>query len=336
LRKTIQEEAQRRRLATTLQSSTLAVDDRSESLASCLDIAGTGLLEIASERERESRGDRTWSEACGAWLSEWNSSNEHSGLATGVSLLDQSTGGIRPGELWVVGALPGRGKTSFGLQVAGVNAKERIACAVFSLEMAETEVITRLVSQHSTITPRVARGAACSGDDRNVISTTATDIATWPLVVDDSPSLRLSELLARARLAVRRFSVKLVVVDYLRLVDAPGADLRERVGNVANGLRELAKQERVAVLLLSQLRRPEGGINARPSMIELKESGDIEAHAHTVLLLYMPVDTNGVFTGIDEIIIGKQRHGRVGSVPVHFEKRSLRFRDREVSAKESQ
>ena len=77
-------------------------------------------------------------------------------------------------------------------------------------------------------------------------------------------------------------------MDYLRLVDAPGRDLRDRVSYVANALRQLAKTERIGVVLLSQLRRPEGGINARPTMLDLKESGDIEAHSHVVLLPYLP------------------------------------------------
>jgi DnaB-like helicase C terminal domain len=114
-----------------------------------------------------------------------------------------------------------------------------------------------------------------------------------PIYVDARSSLKIQELLATARLYVRRHQVQLVVVDYLRSVDAPGRDLGDRVGNVANALRQLAKSERIGVVLLSQLRRPDGGINGKPSMLDLKESGDIEAHSHVVLLPCLPVGEDG-------------------------------------------
>jgi len=155
----------------------------------------------------------------------------------------------------------------------------------------------------------------------------AAELAECPIYVDERGSLRIQELLATARLFIRRYSVQLVVVDYLRLVDAPGRDLRDRVGNVANALRQLAKTERIGVVLLSQLRRPEGGINAKPSMLDLKESGDIEAHSHVVLLSYMPVGEDGRHIP-DEEIIGKNRNGGVGSLPVYFDEKSLQFRER--------
>jgi replicative DNA helicase len=153
----------------------------------------------------------------------------------------------------------------------------------------------------------------------------------WPLYVDDSASLTLQELTSRARLSVRRNGVKLVVVDYLRLVRSKGRDLREKVGNVADGLRQLAKNENICVVLLSQLARP-GDINERPTMLSLKESGDIEAHANIVLLLYMPVDNKNEPTGEDEIIIGKSREGPLGAIPVWLHKSRLQFVPRVVTA----
>ncbi len=145
--------------------------------------------------------------------------------------------------------------------------------------------------------------------------------------MDDAPSLSIQALTARARLYIRRHGVKLLVVDYLRLVQAPGKDLRERLGNATDALRQLAKSEKIAVVALSQLRRPES-INARPSMLDLKESGDIEAHAHVVLLIYTPVESDSP-TGQDEIIIGKNRHGPMGAIEVTFSRERLKFLPRE-------
>jgi replicative DNA helicase len=161
------------------------------------------------------------------------------------------------------------------------------------------------------------------------LASAAADLAEHPIWIDDSPSLTASQLLARARLYIRRHGVKLIVVDYLRLVDAPGRDLRERVSYVANTLRQLAKTENIAVVLLSQLRRPEGGMNARPSMLDLKESGDIEAHSHVVLLPYLPVgDDGGPMPEEQLLIIGKNRNGSIGSLPVYFDEKRLQFVDR--------
>ena len=157
----------------------------------------------------------------------------------------------------------------------------------------------------------------------------AAEIAQLPILIDDRPSLKIHELLATARLYIRRNRVKLIIVDYLRLVDAPGRDLRERVGHVADSLRALAKSECVGVVLLSQLKRPEGGINCRPTMLDLKESGDIEAHSHVVLLPYLPIADDGKPVPEEQLlIIGKNRNGGIGSLPVYFDEKRLQFCER--------
>ena len=101
------------------------------------------------------------------------------------------------------------------------------------------------------------------------------------------------------------------------------------MGNVAEGLRQLAKSENISVLALSQLSRPKDDkINSRPNLLQLKESGDVEASAHTVLLIYMPI-RNDAPIGEDEIIIGKSRNGPMGSIPVFFSRENLKFFPRE-------
>jgi replicative DNA helicase len=120
---------------------------------------------------------------------------------------------------------------------------------------------------------------------------------------------------------------KLIVVDYLQLVQADARDIRERVGKVADALRQLAKVERIPVVLLSQLRCPQT-VNDAPTIIDLKESGDIEAHAHVVLLLHAPTAADGKPTGEDTIIVAKNRNGAKGPVPVTFNQHNLRFYSR--------
>ena len=119
-------------------------------------------------------------------------------------------------------------------------------------------------------------------------------------------------------------------MDYAQIIEAPGRDERAKVTAVAQRLRVFAKNEKVAVILLSQSPRPEGrGINTRPTMFALKESGALEEAAHTIVLPYRPVDVEtGMFTGEDELIIGKQRWGPIGHVNVTLNGKYLRFEER--------
>ena len=119
----------------------------------------------------------------------------------------------------------------------------------------------------------------------------------------------------------------MIVVDYLQIVQAPGRDIKDQVSYTAKALRAFAKSENVAVVQLSQLSRPKGkDINARPSMIDLKETGSIEETSHVVLLPYMPLNDEGKFAAEQELIIGKSRNGSVGSLPVYFDTKRLQFK----------
>jgi replicative DNA helicase len=128
---------------------------------------------------------------------------------------------------------------------------------------------------------------------------------------------------------IARDKAKLIIVDYLQLVRADAPDIRERVGRVADHLRILAKTEQVPVVLLSQLRRPQG-INDEPTLIDLKESGDIEAHAHIVLLIHSPVGPDMRPAIEQKIIIAKNRNGLRGQVPVMLNDAKLLFYSRDL------
>lgn len=250
------------------------------------------------------------------------------GYSTGINSLNAATTGIRDGELWIVGALPGRGKTALGIQIAAANAPT-VPVLMFSLEMAKELVVHRILANQTDVSAGKIRNPQYLSDDNMAELTRAAEqVMGWELYIDESSELGVNELVARAKLYIRRHGVKLIIADYLRLIKAPGRELREQVGNAANCLRRIAKEENVAVVGLSQLRRPEN-INDRPSMISLKESGDIEAHANVCLLLYQPINTEtGEPTGEDEIIIGKQRNGPLGTEKVRFSPRHLTFQER--------
>jgi replicative DNA helicase len=155
------------------------------------------------------------------------------------------------------------------------------------------------------------------------------ELRQLPFYLNDSSSLEIEELISRARMRIARSGIRLVIVDYIQLIRFEGKDRRERVSECTDRLRRLAKDTGVPVMALSQLRRSQN-VNDRPTMIDLKESGDIEAHAHVILLLYMPVGQDGAFTGEDELIVGKQREGPTGKVPIAFLGTKCQFYERET------
>jgi replicative DNA helicase len=247
------------------------------------------------------------------------------GHSFGLDPLNEATGGARPGELVVVAALPGGAKTAFAGQIVAANAEIGNPVAVFSIEMSRWDLGKRFLSGTTSVSAAKIRHPAHIGKtDWSLLAAGAAEIAEWPVWFDDSGTISLPELLARARLFITSMKTQLIVVDYLQLVRAEARDIRERVGKVADGLRQLAKSERVSVVLLSQLRRPQN-VNDVPTIIDLKESGDIEAHAHVVLLLHCPTGPDGRPTGEDTIICGKNRNGSKGPIPVTFNTHKLRF-----------
>jgi replicative DNA helicase len=259
------------------------------------------------------------------------------GLPTGLSCLDVATGGLRPGELIVVGARPGAGKSALAGQIAIANAEIGNVLAFFSLEMSRLDLCRRFLSAVTDVPAYKLRDPRLMGakkDDASnplwrSLAAGAGKIAEWPILIDDNGSPTISEIIARAKLHIARDKAKLIIVDYLQLVRADAPDIRERVGRVADQLRILAKTEQVPVVLLSQLRRPQG-INDEPTLIDLKESGDIEAHAHIVLLIHSPVgpDLRPAFE--QKIIIAKNRNGLRGQVPVMLNDSKLLFYSRDL------
>jgi len=327
----IQERAQRRQLLALCERTSHSLEDSSLKTDDCASRLYQDLLQIqsASNKEVAVALDKVMPAA----LEQLQMQSVRSGLVgfpTGMNAIDESTSGIRLGEFWVVGALPGRGKTAMAAQIALENVRAGNPCALFSLEMSRAELGVRFIANSTQVSStRLRNPSEILKSQWAEIHECVAVLRALPLYIDDSPSLSLQQVCARARLAKVRYGCSLAIVDYLRMVKASGKDIREQVSSVADGLRQLAKSEAMAVVALSQLARPrDRKPNARPSMLDLKESGDIEAHAHVVLLLHTPMDRNGEPTGKDEIIIGKNRHGPVGSIEVTFNRRNLRFEDR--------
>jgi replicative DNA helicase len=251
------------------------------------------------------------------------------GLPTGLQGLDDFTTGIRDDEYWVVGALPSRGKTVLGVQITATNASQGVPVLFFSHEMTRRQLCRRILPWEAKLpTYKIRTPTELSDAEAEHLTRVASKVAQWPMWIVDPDELTAQELCAIARLYIRRHGVKLIVVDYLQLLQAPGRELKDRVTYASNVLRAIPKRERVPVVALSQMARPkDGNENSRPSMIQLRETGYIEAHAHVVLLLYRPKEDNN-WSGKDEIIIAKQREGMVGAQPVVLHRDYVRFMER--------
>jgi replicative DNA helicase len=330
----VREKSRRRQVCAAAERVSGATCDASVSTDECLRMIQESLLQIEAASGKSTA--RHIKEVIPEMLRELETQASNQGLvgmSTGLHSLDTATGGIRLGEVWTVGALPGRGKTAFGVQVALASARAGTPVAAFSLEMQDTEIGKRFLCASSSFAAMQVRNPqTIRGERWPELMESAANLSELPIYVDSRGSLKIQELVASARLYVRRYGVKLIIVDYLRLVDAPGRELRERVGYVANALRELAKSERIGVVMLSQLRRPDGGMNSKPTMLDLKESGDIENHSHVVLLPFLPVTDDGGPRPEEQLmIIGKNRNGRIGSLPVYFDEKRLQFCERTAS-----
>jgi replicative DNA helicase len=250
----------------------------------------------------------------------------------GIRPLDEQTnGGMRLGELWVIGAAPSRGKTSLARQVVKNAVCQGTAAYVHSGEMTKEswyDITACLIEDMPAW--KVRDPALMNLAERERLADGLIVLSKAPFYISDAGGISLERLIFNATRQKAEHDIKLFVVDYAGLIHAPGKTRTEQIGNVAGRLREFAKEHNAATILLSQLARPEGrDLNKKPNMFMLKESGDMEAHAQGIILNYMPVDgENNSFTGEDELIIGKQRNGPVGSVPVRFDGQYLKFEGR--------
>jgi replicative DNA helicase len=328
--KTILDKSRRRKMHAAAVALQAAAEDGRTQTDDCARQIQEALLAIeADSGKRAARFVHPIMQDVGVEVENQRNHEGLVGYTTGLTGLDVMTGGIRKGELWTIGALPGKGKTATGVQVLMSNALESVPVMAFSIEMSDIELGKRLLASNSKFSASLIRNPKYIARDRDKeLVESIAEVAKLPIWIDDRGSLKIDQILASARLFIRRHKVELIVVDYLQIVQAPGRETRDRVAAVSNALRQLAKSENVAVVQLSQLARPKN-INDRPTMIQLKESGDVEAHSHVIVMPYMPVDEKGELVPNDQVlIVAKNRNGSVGEIPVRFNTKRLQFEER--------
>ncbi len=253
------------------------------------------------------------------------------GLPTGFSAFDRLTTGLHPGDLVIVAGRPSMGKTSFAMNIAEHAALiERKGVAVFSMEMSAEQLGLRVLSSFGRIDQQHLRTGELNDLEMSKMISQAGLIADAPLYIDETGSLAPLELRARARRLKARHDIKLVIVDYLQLMQVPGSkeNRTNEISEISRSLKGLAKELSVPVIALSQLNRGvEARDNKRPRMADLRESGSIEQDADVIVFIYRDEVYNreSPDQGIAEIIIGKQRNGPIGTVKTAFLGQYTRF-----------
>lgn len=256
------------------------------------------------------------------------------GLSTGFTELDNKTLGLQSGDMVVVAARPSMGKTTFAMNLAEAALYANKPVVVFSMEMPAESIAIRMISSFGAINQSNLRSGQMSTEEWGKFTSAVAYLNEKPLYIDDSTGLPPSEMRARCRRIAKQHDegIGLVVVDYLQLMRVPSLE-GNRVGEISEisrSLKALAREMKCPVVALSQLNRSlENRPNKRPIMSDLRESGAIEQDADLITFIYRDEVYNkeSKHKGVAEIIIGKQRNGPIGTVPLFFEGQFTRFRD---------
>ncbi|MDI9385436.1 MAG: DnaB-like helicase C-terminal domain-containing protein, partial [Verrucomicrobiota bacterium] len=253
----------------------------------------------------------------------------------GFTHLDKLTGGFLPGQMIVLAARPSVGKTSLAMNMVENMALDHgIPVAVFSLEMSREQLARRLLCSRAGVNLKAVRDGFIGKKDFLFLAEAANEFSEAPIFIDDTPALTIMELRARSRRLAQKHKVGMVVIDYLQLLRAEGRKIESRqqeIATISSGIKALAKELEVPILVLSQLNREveRRGEDATPRLSDLRESGSIEQDADVVALLVRRV-TAPEPNQEDErhkakLILAKQRSGPTGTVLLTFRLELTRY-----------
>ncbi len=265
------------------------------------------------------------------------------GIPTGMPELDNITTGLNRGNLIIVGARPGVGKTSFVLNLArNVAIEQHRTVAIFNLEMSKEEMVNRLLSAEAKVPSTRLRVGNLVPAEWTRLAAAASVLSQAHIFLDDSTNVTAPDIKARLR---RVPDVGLVIVDYLGLMESPKKTENrvQEVSDITRGFKILAKELNIPVVVCAQLRREAATRDQRPTLVHLRESGSIEQDADQVLFLYREEmaanpgeDPSNVKFGTAEVIVAKNRHGRLGTVDMNFSGEFTQFSTASRSEQEAQ
>ncbi len=261
-----------------------------------------------------------------------------SGVPTGFSDLDKMTNGMHAGEMVVIAARPSMGKTSLAMNIAEhVSVNEKLPVGVFSLEMTSESLVMRLLCSLAKVNMKTVRDGFMTEGDMRRLFQAASKLSKAPLHIDDTPGLSILQMRARARRMWQQHGIKLFVIDYLQLLHSSSKKAKDNrqqeVAEISAGVKALAKELQLPVIVLCQLNRElEKDKNRKPRLSDLRESGSIEQDADLVGLLYKaaveedeeaPAEPHEAIPV--NLLIAKQRNGPTGDVRLTFLKSFTRF-----------
>ncbi|MDP4601069.1 MAG: replicative DNA helicase [Polaribacter sp.] len=271
-----------------------------------------------------------------------------SGLASGFTKLDALTSGWQPSDLIIIAARPGMGKTAFVISMAKNMAIDfNHGVAVFSLEMSSVQLITRMISSETGLPSEKLRKGNLALHDWELLNYKVKSLSDAPIYIDDTPSLSIFDLRAKARRLVSQHGVKIIIIDYLQLMTAGGnnnkgpGNREQEISTISRNLKALAKELEVPVIALSQLSRAVETRSAgskRPLLSDLRESGAIEQDADIVSFIYRPEyygmtewddDERSPCEGQGEFIVAKHRNGGLDNIRLKFTGHLAKFSDLE-------
>ncbi len=255
------------------------------------------------------------------------------GIPTHFKDLDNMISGLQPSDLIILAGRPSMGKSTLALNI-GVRAaiEEKMPVGVFSLEMSKEQLVDRLICEEAKVDSWKLRTGNLSDDDFVKIGQAMGTLSEAPIFLEDTPALSVMEIRAKARRLQAEHDIKLVIVDYLQLIEGSGnSDNRvQQMSDISRSLKALARELDVPVIALSQLSRAVESRDPQiPRLSDLRESGSIEQDADLVLMLYRedyynPETEN---KNVTDIIIGKHRNGPTGQIQLYFSKDQLAFKD---------
>lgn len=261
-----------------------------------------------------------------------------SGLKTGYTELDKMTSGWQSSDLIIIAARPAMGKTAFVLSMAKNMAVDfNIPIAIFTLEMANVQLVKRLISNVAQLEGEKIKSGQLTSEEWDRLNTRLRKVYSAPLYLDETPGLSITELRTKARRLVRERGVKMIMIDYLQLMNATGLKLGSReqeVSTISRSLKALAKELEIPIIALSQLNRStETREDKRPVLSDLRESGAIEQDADIVCFIHRPEyytksdfdKENNDIRGLAQLIVAKHRSGAVGDVKLRFVAKYAKF-----------
>lgn len=270
---------------------------------------------------------------------------ELSGVPSGFKELDALTAGFQKSDFIVIASRPSMGKTAFSLSVAEYVALRSGTVAYFSMEMTKEQLVQRMLCSRAKISSHRLRKGTLNPQELTHLSDAAGFLNEAPIYIDDSGSIGVLEMKAKARRLKSQHGLSMVVVDYLQLMQGPrtAENRQQEIAYISRSMKALAKELEVPVVALSQLSRQveQRGGERRPQLADLRESGAIEQDADVVMFIYRPafygitMDKDGnSLENIAEIIVSKQRNGPTGTVKLAFVRDYASFYDLEFKDRE--